>query len=469
MRNSNKTAFKSLSLFALATLFCCFTIGAPSVTSAQNRSKITLNKSSNPISYSVPRKQIGVGFPSPYSYSSRSVSRGSSLSRNSSFSRGNSFSRGPGASVDFRRNSSIGRNSYNYNRNSGRIGSSYNRGRSGIAISLAPYNSYRVSGFGTSTLYRPTYGSSSLIYGNRLGFGGVGIGSSFYSTRGYGYGNQPYPDQYNPGYVQPQTVLRLSPEEEAARADLYGNGSPAPTTISNQYYARIPTSAAARSFQTRAEQAFKSGDYGQATDMAEKAVTVDSTNGKLRLFASQSNFALGNYNQAIDHLDSATRSLSKSQWSYVVKNFKQFYGQNDYVAQTDRLSQKIAVQPGADLYALRGYHYGSLGYFDAASADFQTALQFDPNHALASRLKSALENSEPESPENIQAPIPAGVSGDFQNSTIDDGIIRLVPQRTSLEDVVPEPVPDTSNLPTYEIPLGTGESILLESPSDDQN
>ena len=116
--------------------------------------------------------------------------------------------------------------------------------------------------------------------------------------------------------------------------------------------------------------------------------------------------------------------------------------------------------PNANALAVRGYHYGSLGYADAATNDFQQALSYDPNNALAKRFLPVLGNAiEPLDAEEIIAPIPSGLAGgassvlESRKATDDDGIIRLVPQHSDAEMI-------------DSIPVDSGQSILLNGPTN---
>ena len=125
------------------------------------------------------------------------------------------------------------------------------------------------------------------------------------------------------------------------------------------------------------------------------------------LFAAQASFANGNFSQSATFLKKGTENLPREKWNSVVKNYKEFYGRNDYVSQTNRLTQHLASNPtDANAFAVRGYHYGSLGYIEAATLDFQSALAVDPNHELSQRLLPVLGTIPQPVSEEVEAPIP---------------------------------------------------------------
>ena len=149
----------------------------------------------------------------------------------------------------------------------------------------------------------------------------------------------------------------------------------------------ISTLPAANSLQLSAERAFRDGRYSDATDLVDHAMQLDPHNGMLRLFASQTNFAEGNFRVAATELESATQMLAPNQWDFFGKNFRSFYGKNDYVKQTRELTQYVERRPD-DFQAkvLLGYHLGISGHRSAATRLFHEALTINAADELAQRL-----------------------------------------------------------------------------------
>lgn len=203
-------------------------------------------------------------------------------------------------------------------------------------------------------------------------------------------------------------------------------------------FPKINTNAAARSLQQRAEQTFRSGDYNEADRLATQAVRLDSENGRLLLFAAQTSFSIGNYTNAADYLEKATAILPSDQWGSVVQNFREFYGRNHYVSQTEQLNEFLNRYPeDYNALAVRGYHFGLLGYAGSATRDFDRAVRSNPTHALTKRLLPALGvKQEIVPPEEVQAPIPTEIAP-IRVPTVrareEMSIIRLVPQFTDEE------------------------------------
>lgn len=171
----------------------------------------------------------------------------------------------------------------------------------------------------------------------------------------------------------------------------------------------IITNAAANQFQIDAESAFREGRYDDAIKLVDQAIASDNANGQLYLFSSQAEFAVGNFAQAVADLNIATEWLPSEKWTYVAKNYRNFYGKNDYVMQMERLSNEIANDPtDARLLTLRGFQYGAIGYPKAASKDFRQALSIQAGDMLTRRIMPIL--GETDSPATampvIEAPVP---------------------------------------------------------------
>ncbi|MEM7454998.1 MAG: hypothetical protein AAF456_11665 [Planctomycetota bacterium] len=149
----------------------------------------------------------------------------------------------------------------------------------------------------------------------------------------------------------------------------------------------IPTSTGARRNQLIAEAAFRAGDYLEAAMRSNEALVIDKDNGMLMLFASQANFAAGYFANAVNELQNAALLLDDNQLAFIVNNYQQFYGRDDYVGQMDRLNEHLERNP-RDHWALtlRGFQFGALGYAGVASDDFANAQRVNPDFDLPLKL-----------------------------------------------------------------------------------
>ena len=152
--------------------------------------------------------------------------------------------------------------------------------------------------------------------------------------------------------------------------------------------------------------AFASGDYQSALQAATNAAAADSNNGKLQLYLAQCQFAVGDYAASADSLTSAFERLPPSQWGLVIENFRQFYKQNDYVPQVEKLLA-FSEQPEnrALGHALQAYHYHYLGHPDAAAEQLRAALQDPAPPRLAVDLKKILLSAQTAGEEALPTPL----------------------------------------------------------------
>lgn len=268
-------------------------------------------------------------------------------------------------------------------------------------------------------LYQPVYGTfgtylsfDGLQGGTApLGAGRVGSSVAAEAFQRLANGQAIVPGQPDPNSALAAENLRLQIELEKARQQLAlqnqnqnlpvqqtrkpaiadgGDANQIAKTVDQLGLAAIiETNELARDSQLRAERAFRGGQYGKAARFASLAVSLDESNGKLVLFASQSHFANGEYREAAESLALAISLLPSDDLGFVIENFKLFYGQDDFVAQTRALSEHLQQSPrdGA-AWMLRGFQYGALGYPDAAKQDLERARSLGVSQQSIDALES---------------------------------------------------------------------------------
>ena len=229
----------------------------------------------------------------------------------------------------------------------------------------------------------------------------------------------------------------------------------------------INTLPVANSLQLVAERAFRAGRYSDASDLVDHATQLDPHNGMLRLFASQANFAAGNFRVAATELKLATQMLAPSQWNFFGKNFRSFYGKNDYVKQTRELTQYVKRRPD-DYQAkvLLGYHLGISGHRSAATRLFHEALTINANDELAQRLIPELGDLNMPFAKigSIEAPSPAAIglsSYGGYSQQVSTGRARP-PKRIYLTSQFA--IPTSTPIEHIEAPMAPSE--LIEAPGD---
>lgn len=211
--------------------------------------------------------------------------------------------------------------------------------------------------------------SPEFIYGRGSMF------SEFDSPRVWDYGSV-----YGPSYYDQSAY----PSHHSLRPPIE-SFTPAPNEP--LAYPTIHTKAIARSAQGRAEAAFRNGDYQLASGLARQVVTLDSDNGFAFLFASHTSFAVCDYDQAAKDLQIAIELLPADQWDFVVKNYRHFYGRNDYVRQMEMLNNFLINRPlHVPARIVRGHHWGSLGHLKSAYDDLSIAISKRANDETILKL-----------------------------------------------------------------------------------
>ncbi len=284
--------------------------------------------------------------------------------------------------------------------------------------------------------YRPGYGGfyfSNFGFRFGLGFGfrycGGGIGLGFgiplfglnyfgnpwpaycaaYTTLPY-YGYYAAPVQFvSTNIIVPETVLVepasvIEPAEFEPEPEV---GQPPQEAV--QGSADGPVIAAdghAAEFQRLAEEAFREHRYEDAARLVNHALVEDGENGKLHLFASQTFFALGEYQAAAAAIQTAASLLDRQDWGFVVQNFKKFYRGRDYVTHMEKLVEFMKENPDQPYaHFLRGYHYKYLGYDKSARKQLEQAMQLESRDQLAAELFAMAGGQLPEMAEAVK-PVP---------------------------------------------------------------
>jgi hypothetical protein len=161
-----------------------------------------------------------------------------------------------------------------------------------------------------------------------------------------------------------------------------------PTSANDPFaYPTIHTKARARSAQHRAETAFRKGNYETASSLARQVVTLDSANGIAWLFAAQTCFAIGDYDQAASDLRTAIDLLPPQHWDFIVQNYQHFYGQNDFVRQMEQLNTFLIKRPlHVSARIVRGHQWAGLRHMDSAYNDLSIALSRRANDETILKL-----------------------------------------------------------------------------------
>ncbi|MCG8586591.1 MAG: hypothetical protein MI757_17955 [Pirellulales bacterium] len=224
--------------------------------------------------------------------------------------------------------------------------------------------------------YRPYWWVGLLGYG--LGYLHGGYYGGYYYSEPYYYGSTVYAQPYavydvpvDDGIVVPEA----GPEAPAQVAD---------GDLSEQYL-------------IAAEDAFRAAKYDKALRDIQHALLELPGDGRAILFLSQALLATGRYQAATSAAYQGMSLLDEKDWGFVAENYDKYYGNDDYVAQMKKLGEYIKANPkSAYAYALRGYHWGFLGYPDAARKDLAKAVELEPRDEMAARLLKKFGGKVPE-------------------------------------------------------------------------
>ena len=150
-------------------------------------------------------------------------------------------------------------------------------------------------------------------------------------------------------------------------------------------------------FLIAAEDAFRAARYEQATRELQHALVELPGDGRAMLFMSQTLLATGKYQQAVGAAYQGMSLLDEKDWGFVAENYDKYYGNDDYVAQVQKLGEYIKENPDAAYaYALRGYHWGFLDYPEAARKDLKKAVELEPRDQMAAKLLVKFGGKAPE-------------------------------------------------------------------------
>lgn len=255
------------------------------------------------------------------------------------------------------------------------------------------------------------------------------------------------------GVHRPQTVSKVPATFDKVLSPRYLK--PVATNVTQLPYPNIPTKAAAFSAQQRAEAEFREGNYEEAKRLARQVVILDPENGMARLFSAQTLFAVNDYPAAVQEIKTAIDLLPPQDWDAVVRDFRLFYGKNDYVDQMDRLNQFLMDFPThREGHLLRGYQFASLGYVDAAINDLQYAIAVRADERLASDLLRWVRGEKFSTDDSqINAPLPSLLFQE-QSSTTKLPVL-IVPQAIEVQAIEDQKIEDLPMIEELPMPHST--------------
>jgi len=188
-----------------------------------------------------------------------------------------------------------------------------------------------------------------------------------------------FAQQYNPGIVldplQPGNINRIFARERAEAERNYSQSHVIPQ-VEQLMYGQL------------ARRAFQAGDYPLAASNWRHALIDEPGNGLAALRLAQAEFAMGNYQDAADAVQTGMTALPYDQWGVVVKNYRELYPSNLPITNQLRALEKARKDnpDNATARFLLGYQYLYLGYPKHAETELQKAVELEPANEFSQKL-----------------------------------------------------------------------------------
>jgi tetratricopeptide (TPR) repeat protein len=150
-------------------------------------------------------------------------------------------------------------------------------------------------------------------------------------------------------------------------------------------------------FAERGEDAFREGDYHGAAYYWRHALVDDSQNPLILLLYGQALFATGAFDEAAGVTQAAMNMLPRDLWSVVVVHYRELYGDSaDYTTQLRALEHSLVETPDSPArHFLTAFHYGYLGFPQAAIHELDKTLTLEPHDEMARQLRDELQTRLP--------------------------------------------------------------------------
>lgn len=236
-----------------------------------------------------------------------------------------------------------------------------------------------------------TYGYRNENFGLLIGPLGGGVAEPYYAAPVYDPVVVNPPVVYaDPGYSVASGPVGNSPPGAAANGAI---DSPAPASA-NWLYSNPGSEA--ETFYRQSVEAFRDGDYGKASKLADHAIVEDTESGQLRVYASQCLLANAEFAASAAALSDGLALIEPSQWGEEVKNFRNVYQRNDYVTHIKQLEKMAADHPrDPAAHALLAYHFHYLGHPAAAQRHWNAARESSPQDRLVGQLADLIQSQVP--------------------------------------------------------------------------
>jgi len=143
--------------------------------------------------------------------------------------------------------------------------------------------------------------------------------------------------------------------------------------------------------------AFQTGNYRLTLELLQNIGPQDANAARADLLRAQASLSLGDYPAAEAALRQALPRLDPAQWSQLADRANQLYGTpGQYLQLVQTLERAVRSRPEAqERKLLLAFHYGMLGYRDAAVKKLNQLLAVDPRDAVALQVRDHFNQPAP--------------------------------------------------------------------------
>ena len=244
--------------------------------------------------------------------------------------------------------------------------------------------------------YANNYGSNTGYWNGNYGNGPAGsYGGMGMTSPSYGYGSTPY---VNPYASMGGTGGTSQPVGQVQPANVAANNAPAGNTPAYDYTQPVNTAAAPADLAPAtdptitpaalARQAFRTGDYTKAVQLAQQSLGQDPNDVGLHQFLALGQLARGNYEQAAAPLYAVLAVGPGWDWTTLIGNYADA---GAYTEQLRGLEAFVRANPQSSRARfVQAYHYICQEQGRAAIKPPKAILAMQPDDGVSARLLDTL-------------------------------------------------------------------------------
>jgi tetratricopeptide (TPR) repeat protein len=249
-----------------------------------------------------------------------------------------------------------------------------NAGAAAVGAGYANRNSGMVNGYWNGN-NSGAWGAAGAGLGYASGVGAWGVGSPMYNWGYSGYGNP-----YSGGYGSAGVAQAAAPAQQSA-APAYDYSQPISTTAAPP---EQPVTDQATTAFNQARDAFKSGDYAQAQQLAQQALAQMPNDTTVHEFLGVALFAQGKFEQAAAPLYAVLSVGPGWDWTTLIGLYPDV---DTYTAQLRALEAYVRANPNsAPARFVLAYQYLTQGHDENAVDQLKTVVKLQPSDTLSAQI-----------------------------------------------------------------------------------